>query len=169
MIFQRRQFLIFSSLVGLSSYIKAKEQRSFQKDFEKVKPLIWAVQEHMFPANSKLPSAKKMYAIGFLYETITHESYDKDIRIFVLEGAEELNSRIKGKFLKMTHSKREKVLRDYEETEYGRSWLSRIMTLTMEGIFSDPIYGSNVQEEGWKALGAYGGQPRPKARFLEDV
>jgi len=163
----RRQFLIFSSLVGFSSYIKAKEQRSFQKDFEKVKLLIGAVQEHMFPANSKLPSAKKMYAIVFLYETIAHESYDRDIRVFVLEGAEELNSRTKEKFLKMTHSKREKALRDYEETEYGSSWLSRIMTLTMEGMFSDPIYGSNIQEMGWKALGSFGGQPRPRKRYLD--
>jgi len=166
MIIQRRQFLIFSSLVGLSSYIEAKEQRIFKKDFEKVKPLIGAVQEHMFPTNSKLPSAKKMYAIVFLYETIVHESYDRDIRAFVLEGAEELNIRTKGKFLKMTYSKREKVLREYEETEYGSSWLSRIMTLTMEGMFSDSIYGSNVQEVGWKALGSFGGQPRPKKRYL---
>jgi len=121
----------------------------------------------MFPVNSELPSAKKMYAIVFLYETIAHESYDRDIKAFVLEGAEELNIRTKGKFLKMTHSKREKVLRDYEETEYGSSWLSRIMTLTMEGMFSDPIYGSNVQKAGWKALGSFGGQPRPKKRYLD--
>jgi len=169
MIFQRREFLIFSSLVGFSSFIEAKEQRIFKKNFEKVKPIIAAVQEHMFPSNSNLPSATKMYAIEFLYETITHESYDKDIRIFVLEGAEELNNRIKSKFLKMTHSNREKALRDYEETEYGSTWLSRIMTLTIEGIFSDPVYGSNIQEEGWKALNVNGGQPRPKARYLENV
>jgi len=102
-----------------------------------------------------------------LYETIAHESYDRDIRVFVLEGAEELNSRTKGKFLKMTHLKREKALRDYEETEYGSNWLSRIMILTMEGMFSDSIYGSNIQEVGWKALASFGGQPRPKKRYLD--
>ena len=40
------------------------------------------------------------------------------------------------------------------------------MTITMEGMFSDPIYGSNIKESGWKALGAYGGFPRPKTKYL---
>jgi len=167
MILQRRQFLIFSSLIGLNSYVEAREQSTYKKEFEKIKPLINAVQEHMFPENSKLPSAKKMYAIIFLYETIVHESYDKDMRTFVLDGAEELNRRTKGKFLKMTQPKREKALRNYEETEYGSSWLSRIMTLTIEGMFSDPIYSSNIQEAGWKSLGSFGGEPRPKKRYLD--
>jgi len=39
--------------------------------------------------------------------------------------------------------------------------------LTMEGMFADPIYGSNTNELGWKALGAFGGQPRPKKRYLD--
>ena len=41
------------------------------------------------------------------------------------------------------------------------------MTITMEGMFSDPVYGSNIKEDGWKALGAYGGFPRPKTKYLE--
>jgi len=142
--FQRRQFLIFSSLIGLSSYIRAKNQSIFNKDFEKIKPLISAVQEHMFPEKSKLPSAKKMQTITFLYETIIHESYDKDMKLFILKGAEKLNKRTKGKFLIMTINNKEQALRDYEKTKYGSSWLSSIMVLTMEGMLSDPIYGSNI-------------------------
>jgi len=165
--FQRRQFLIFSSLVGLSSYIEAKNKTTFQKDFEKIKPLISEVQEHMFPENSKLPSAKKMHAITFLYETIIHKSYDKDMRIFILKGAEKLNKRTKGKFLTMTISNKEQALRDYEETKYGSSWLSYLMVLTMEGMLSDPIYGSNIQQTGWKSLKTSGGEPRPLKKYLD--
>ena len=51
-----------------------------------------------------------------------------------------------------------------KETSYGSNWLSRIMTLTMEGLFSDPIYASNINESGWKALHAYGGVPRAKKK-----
>lgn len=121
----------------------------------------------MFPAGSKLPSAKEMHVTQFLFETVTHKSYDKDIRAFVLEGAEELILRENGRFVSMSHNEKEKALRAYEETHYGSSWLSRIMTLTMEGMFSDPIYGSNVNEAGWKAIGSYGGFPRAKTRYLE--
>jgi len=164
---QRRQFLVLGSLLGLAPYVQAKKTDTFETAFHKVKATIEAVQEHMFPEGSKLPSAKKIDATAFLYETITHKSFDRDIKAFVLEGAQELVSREKGKFVTMTQEEKEKALRAYEETNYGSSWLSRIMTLTMEGMFSDPIYGSNIKEAGWKAVGSYGGLPRPKTKYLE--
>jgi len=164
---KRRQFLVLGSILGLSSYINAKETSTYENAFKKVEPTIAAVQEHMFPNGNKLPSAKAMRVTQFLFETITHQSFDKDIRAFVLEGAEELISREKGHFSSMTHEDKEKALRAYEETNYGSSWLSRIMTLTMEGMFSDPVYGSNIKEAGWKALGAYGGFPRPKTKYMD--
>lgn len=168
MIRKRRQFLILGSILGLSPYLHAKTtHNSYEKAFQKVRPTIAAVQEHLFPEGSKIPSAKAMQVTQFLYETVAHKSFDKDIRRFVIEGAEELNSREKGRFATMTHQEKEKALRAYEETNYGSSWLSRIMTLTMEGMFSDPVYGSNINESGWKAINAYGGFPRPKTRYIE--
>ena len=102
-----------------------------------------------------------------MLETISHPTYDKDIRVFVIEGAQELESREKGKFTTLSEKEKERALRDYEKTHYGSTWLSRLMILTMEGMFSDPIYGSNVKEAGWKALGAYGGVPRPTMRYIK--
>jgi len=164
---KRRKFLILGTLLGFSPYIKAKEITSFEKEFKQVETTIAAVQEHMFPEGSTLPSATAMKVTEFLYETIMHKSFDKDIKVFVLEGAQELITREKGRFTSLPKVEKEKALRAYEKTNYGSSWLSRIMTITMEGIFSDPIYGSNIKESGWKALGAYGGFPRPKTKYLE--
>ena len=164
---KRRSFLKLGSLLSLSPYLKAEAVTSFDKEFKTVEATISAVQQHMFPQKSKLPSAKSMHVTQFLFETITHKSFDRDIKAFVLEGAQELVSREKGRFTSMTSVDKEKALRAYEETNYGSSWLERIMTITMEGMFSDPIYGSNVKEEGWKAVGAYGGYPRPKTKYLE--
>ena len=169
MMLKRRNFMIGTLGLGLSPYLKAKEANHFEKDFSKVKRLISAVQVHMFPEGSLLPSSITMKSINFLFETVAHPSYDKDIRAFVLEGTEELADRTDSKFVTMTHSAKEKALRDYEATGYGSSWLSRIMTLTMEGMFGDPMYGSNTQEVGWKALHSFAGEPRPKARYLENV
>ena len=164
---KRRKFLILGSVFGLSSYLVGKEDVSRSKALQDVEETIASVQQHLFPAGSKIPSAKSMHATEFLVETITHESYDKDIRAFVIEGAKELESREKGKFTSLSEKEKERALRAYEQTNYGSSWLGRIMTLTMEGIFSDPIYGSNVKEAGWKSLGTYGGLPRPKTRYIE--
>ena len=163
---KRRNFLILGSVLGLSPYIQAKELSIFEKSFRKVESTISAVQEHMFPKGSKIPSAASMNVTQFLFETITHKSYDKDIRVFVLEGAEELMKREKRQFSSMNAKDREQALRAYEKTNYGSNWLSRIMTITMEGLFSDPIYGSNIKESGWKALDSYGGLPRPASRYI---
>jgi len=163
---KRRNFLILGSVLGLSPYIKAKEPSTFERSFKKVEPTISSVQEHMFPKGSKIPSAASMNVTQFLLETITHKSYDKDIRAFVLEGAEELMNREDGQFVSMNSKEKEKALREYEETNYGSNWLSRMMTITMEGLFSDPIYGSNIKESGWKALGSYGGMPRPDSKYI---
>lgn len=167
MIKKRRQFLVWSSILGVSPYLPAKSMGTDEKAFKKIEPTIAAVQEHMFPKGSKLPSAKVMNVTQFLFETMMHKSFDKDIKAFVLEGATELEKREKGRFTSMTPQEKEIALRAYEETNYGRSWLSRIMTLTMEGMFSDPIYGSNINEIGWKSINAYGGSPRPKTRYIE--
>ena len=164
---KRRQFLILGSLLGVSPYMQVKEINTFSKAFKKVESTIAAVQEHMFPDGSKLPSAKAMHTTQFLYETITHKSYDRDIKAFVLEGAQELISREKGRFVSMSPSEKEKALRAYEETNYGSSWIERMMTLTMEGMFSAPIYGSNIKEAGWKSVQSYGGYPRPKTKYME--
>jgi hypothetical protein len=164
---KRRNFLILGSVLGLSPYIQAKELSTFDRSFKKVESAISAVQEHMFPKGSKIPSAASMNVTQFLFETIRHKSYDKDIRAFVLEGAEELMKRENGQFTSMNAKDKEQALRAYEETNYGSNWLSRIMTITMEGLFSDPIYGSNIKESGWKALGSYGGMPRPMSRYIE--
>ena len=165
---QRRKFLIFSSIFGLSSLIEAKQRDKFKKKFFKVKPVIAAVQEHMFPSHNTLPSAKAMHVTLFLYKTIIHKCYDRDIRAFVLEGAKELLHR-NNDFIYLSYSEKEKILHEYEATEYGSAWLSRIMILSLEGILSDPIYGANINQAGWKALGALGGEPRPKSRYLSNV
>jgi len=163
---KRRSFLILSSILGLSSYVHAKKQDTFEKEFEQVKSTIEAVQSHMFPVGSKIPSALSMNTTQFLFETIAHKSFDRDIKAFVIEGAKELESREKGRFVSMSQKEKEIALRTYEETNYGSSWLSRIMTLTMEGLFADPIYGSNIKEAGWKSVHTFGGFPRPKTRYI---
>jgi len=165
---KRRKFLILSSILGLSSSLLGKNKNVvFSKSLKSVEKTIKFVQQHLFPEGSQIPSARSMNVTQFLLETITHPSYDKDIRVFVIEGAEELEGREEGKFTTLSEKEKERALRAYEETHYGSNWISRIITLTMEGMFSDPIYGSNVKEAGWKALGSYGGLPRPTTRYIK--
>lgn len=166
---KRRDFIVMGSILGLSTCVDAKMQSSFVKGFREVESLISVVQQHMFPPNASLPSARESDATAFLFETLNHPSYDKDIRAFIIEGAKELMGQEKQSLLRMSSEEIEKTLRRYEETSYGSAWLSCIMTLTIEGMFSDPIYKANKKEIGWIKLKAYGGYPRPTTRYLENV
>ncbi len=166
---KRRVFLILGSIFGLSSILSSKDTDVLKLSSSlQVKKTISAVQEHLFPTQSLLPSAKSMQVIEFLFETIMHKTYDKDIRLFILQGAKELERRERGVFVSLTFLEKERALRAYENSSYGSSWLSQIMVLTLEAMLSDPIYGSNIHQEAWSALGTNGGEPRPKKEYLFD-
>jgi len=160
----RRRFLSVSIISSVLPLIASgdRQRAVLPKDSY---PLIAAVQQHMFPENGIVPSAKKFHATRFLEETIMHPTYDKDIREFIIEGAQELQRREKNRFLTYAPTEIEKALRSYEKTEYGSGWLDRIMLLSLEGMLSDPVYGGNYLESGWKALGTKGGDPRPTVRY----
>ncbi|MFK5976654.1 MAG: gluconate 2-dehydrogenase subunit 3 family protein [Sulfurovum sp.] len=163
---KRRNFLILGSILGISPYIEAKSYIPLSIEFDKLRAIFEALQEHLFPTGSLIPSAKSMKLTQFLYNTMNHHSFDKDIKAFVLKGAKKLDKRTKGKFITMNIQAKEKALREYEKTNFGRNWLSRIIMMSMEGIFCDPIYGSNIGEAGWKSIDTYGGNPRPKTKYL---
>ncbi len=164
---KRRRFLLFGSLMGITPYLQAKNQTRFYYEYQQVERIIAAVLAHLFPKCSQIPSAEETDLSLFVYETISHPTYDKEIRAFVIEGAKELDKLTKGAFPQYSSIQKEKALRAYEDTEYGDPWLGRMMTLAMEGLFSDPIYGANRNEVGWKALHTKGGVPRPYTRYIE--
>jgi len=163
---KRRKFLFFGSIFALGTQIEAKKTTVFEENFTEVEATLGAVLEHLFPQGSCIPSAKEMHLTTFLFETMAHSSFDRDIKAFVLEGAKELEKREKHIFAKLNHEKKEKALRAYEKTNYGSNWIGRMMTLGMEGLFSDPIYGSNSQEKSWQSIKAYGASPRAKEKYL---
>jgi len=161
----RRTFLSASAVGGLS-LVSAKEESRQRELPQELYNILQKVQNHLFPKGTLLPSASLFGATDFLQETLYHSSYDRDIRNFVLRGAKELRDTHKGELLNYNEEQMEKALRDFEETKMGSNWLSRVMILSIEALLSDPIYGGNFQELGWKALETTGGSPRPTSRYV---
>jgi len=166
---ERRAFLAGVSVTGAALCLPQRSDAADKPDkaLEAVVPVIAAVQRHMFPKGGRLPDAEAMRMSRFLRETVSHPTYDRDIRAFVIDGAKELMLREKGKLLSYDHNGMETALRSYETTDYGSNWLSRIMILSLEALLGDPVYSSNVGEAGWRAVQSFGGQPRPKTRYIE--
>lgn len=164
---QRRFFLSMCG-VGTATMLLATDNTDKNRVIDNsTLDIIRKVQQHMFPADSILPSADSSHLTLFLEETISHHTYDRDIRRFVIKGAKKLQDREGGKILTYDELQIEKALRAYEESSYGSSWLDRIMMLSLEGLLSDPVYGGNIKESGWKALSTRGGEPRPTTRYIE--
>jgi hypothetical protein len=156
---------VFIGAVGLS-IVYAKSSTTTRLP-ESIYNVISKVQGHLFPKGSLLPSAKLFGATQFLESTIYHSSYDRDIREFVLKGAKELMEREHNLFLEYQPYQVERALRAFEKTSIGGGWLNRVMILSIEALLSDPIYGGNFKELGWRALGTMGGEPRPTSRYIE--
>ena len=161
----RRWFLGVCAAGSVSTLWASSQKETIEKT-DDIYHIIEAVQEHLFPQGSLLPSARTFHATQFLIETIMHPTYDRDIRKFVIEGAGELHNREEQHFLTYDVQQKEKALRDYEKTGYGSGWLDRVMLLSFEGLLSDPLYGGNFDQSGWNTLKTKGGDPRPVTQYI---
>ncbi len=161
---KRRDFLVLSlSTTGwLLAQPVSQPPRQLSQNIYRT---LQKVQHHIAP-----PLATNLVNINnltdFLESTIYHHTYDRDIRAFVIEGAQKLLEREGEKLFTYDHVKMEKMLRMYEEEGFGSRWLSRIMILTLEGMLGDPVYGVNTGSIAWRALGEPTSYPQPKERYI---
>ena len=128
--------------------------------------IIQQIQNILLPKNNNAPSADEFGATNYLILASKHSSFNKDDLDFLKRGAEELIRREK-KFLLLSISKQENALKKFSETRFGENWISLLLFYTIEALVSDPIYGGNKNELGWKWLGHNSGKPRPQVKYAE--
>jgi len=63
----------------------------------------------------------------------------------------------------ITSQQREDVLRQIEQSQAGRNWLSLLLTYLPEALLADPVYGGNPDGIGWTWLEHQPGYPTPPA------
>lgn len=131
--------------------------------------VIQAVQEAFFPKGLKAPSALEFGATNYLLMVSSHSSFVKSDLKFLLYGADLLINRENG-FITMSIKERDRALREFvNSSSKAENWASLLLYYTLEALLSDPIYGGNRDELGWRCLGHHTGQPQPKVKFLEVV
>jgi len=135
----------------------------------KIKPfkVIEAVQETLFPKGLKAPSASEFGATNYLLKVSSHSSFLQSDLKFLFYGTD-LLMESHHDFLRMSPKQRESALRDFvKSSERAENWTALLLFYTLEALLSDPIYGGNKSELGWRWLGHKSGQPRPKVKFAE--
>jgi gluconate 2-dehydrogenase gamma chain len=168
----RRQFLLaaaggsLAAMFPLSS-IAAANNRQNPDTKPDPWPVIDAVQQHLFPAETDAPGAREINALAYLQFVVTDTTLDSDSREFITKGVAWLEDitfqQYKKSFINLNHKKREKVLRDIASSEAGENWLSTILLYIVEALLTDPVYGGNTNQLGWKWLQHVPGFPRPPA------
>jgi len=128
-----------------------------------------SVQEHLFPAGDSIdqssPGAKDIAALRFLQNMLDAPDTESEEKAFILNGVNWLNDlslkNHQAKFIQLNTENKETVLRQIETSNAGYRWLSIIMRYLIEALLSDPVYGGNKDQQGWKWLEHIPGFPTP--------
>ncbi len=163
---KRRQFLASSAFVGLSVTLNSKENNKTEDGLSFV--VLDEVLQLLFPKTKNMPSAKEFNAIGFLKEVSSHNSFDKDDKELLFQGARDFNDTFP-EFLSSNKDKKLSFIQSANGSSYGQEWLNKVIYYGIEAMLSDPIYGGNVNEIAWKSLGHETGKPQPKQKYARRV
>lgn len=135
---------------------------AFSKD-EDEWAILESVQKHLFPKSKKYVGASQFEATRYLKFVSKDGSFDESDLRFIFRGIKEIKSR--GYKIDLAHAQKEKILQEFAKERFGENWISTVLNYTLEALFSDPIYGGNKNEIGWKSFNHNPGFPRPKKRF----
>ncbi len=125
--------------------------------------VIESVQRQLLPKHPKFPSADEIGALRYLKMVSYHDSFDPADLELLKQGAKELQSR--GYHTSLSAQEKEQHLQKYAQQREGERWVSLLLNYTLEALFSDPIYGGNRAQIGWKSYQHHAGKPRPKKPF----
>lgn len=161
---KRRNFLALSAVspLFLKSFLNAKD---IDKDIWNT---IQEVQNVLFPKTSEMPSAKQFGSVEYLKQNINNKFFDKDDLELILNGAKVFKDTFP-EFFKIRKEKRIEIIKEANESDYGNSWITILVSYGIEAMLSDPIYGGNKFQSGWMALKHKAGNPRPKRKYGEKI
>lgn len=128
-----------------------------------------SVQEHLFPAGDSSeqasPGAQDIAALRFLRNMLEAPDTDSEEKSFILNGVNWLNDlslkNNQTKFTQLNTENKETILRQIETSNAGSRWLSLMLSYLIEALLSDPVYGGNKDQRGWKWLEHIPGFPTP--------
>jgi len=168
---QRRQFLAgvagtaALSILPFSGCATESDNQKLRIFSTKQKPTLISLQEHLFPREENAPGARDFNAANYLELAINQPGFDPEITDFIFSGLDQLIEYTKEKFdksfIQINASDRQNTLLTIQDESWGSSWISLILSYLFEALLSDPIYGGNTNQIGWKWLEHTPGIPRP--------
>ena len=164
---KRRDFIKLSAiLLGTTAFADTSKKYALHVSIVQEPFLtLMRVLEDLFPPNLSMPSIHKINILGFMKAVLRDKRVQTSVKQQIIDGVKWLNLTAKNSYdknyIELGYIQRENILKEISQKEWGDNWLWNLMNFSFEAMFSDPIYGGNIQENGWKWVGHVSGLPRP--------
>jgi gluconate 2-dehydrogenase gamma chain len=166
----RRTFLGASLALGLGGlllYIGDSKDAGIKLYSNNVQVLLHSAY-HLFPHSTLGPSAKELNIATYLSFVLNDERILKEDRESFLQGAlwlEESAFEMYDKsFLNLTELQKEELMQSVSTQRWGEYFIYTSLGYIFEALLSAPVYGSNINEIGWKWLEHNPGFPQPMSK-----
>ena len=123
----------------------------------------------IFPKTKNMPSAKEFKAVEYLVKNISNKTFDDEDKNLIIDGTKDFINSFP-KFLTLTQEEKKKLIFEIiKDSQYAKSWISKLTYYGIEAMFSDPIYGGNFNQIAWKSVNHAVGIPQPKKTYGQKV
>ena len=163
---KRRNFIKFSATLALLFSSNVAIARTISKENLIILDEIFNI---IFPKTSTMPSAKEFKALNYLVQNISHKTFDNDDKVLITDGTKDFLSAFPEFLTLNKKEKNELIFSVIKENDYAKSWVSKIAYYGIEALFSDPIYGGNFEQIGWKSINHNIGYPRPIKTYGQKI
>lgn len=141
---KRRTFLLYTIILFTTKgFTKPKDNDEYT--------ILNSTLNHLFPNTKRYNGASKFDAFNYLLFVSKHPTFNKEDFDFIIKGTKKIYE-FNSNFVTTNKDTKEKILRKFEQLDFGKSWLSTIMYYGIEAMLSDPIYKGNKNMLGWKNI-----------------
>ena len=162
----RRDFIHYSGIVGAAVLVgvAAREYALRNSTDSDALRILDTLLNHLFNDSDGYVTSH-LNVKGYFQAVFADTRIDEEERTFLVNGTrwlqESAEERFDKGFLALQASQRETLLNEISMLRWGDRWLYKVMGYYFEVVFSDPIYGGNINANGWKWLDYHPGFPRP--------
>ena len=132
--------------------------------------VLQAVQLVLFPKEGNGPSALAVNSDKWIVYVLNDEREPQREKDFIVEYLDALNQLSKEtdkvSYDLLSLDKQEDLLELFFEEKTPKMWGSRMLTLILEALLLDPLYGVNPNNVGWTWLNHNPGMPRPNEKNM---
>ena len=165
----RRRFLTGLIGVGIAVNLPLISSCDFSGDegilTKEQKGIAIFTMNFLWPDDKSGPNIKEIRVFEYLIWMLNDKNIDPEENQYTINGLNWVDETAMEKYQKHFEklSKREKyrLLHKISNLEWGESWLSKMLSIIIEAMFADPVYGSNPDGIVWKWFHHDPGQPRP--------